>query len=89
MALQKRNSNEKKRIWGFEDIQADTNTQQQGAEVDTDTMQNSSSSQKKTINTQKQKKREGTKQAALLIFSVGFERQHSGGAKSTKHGALE
>lgn len=57
MALQKRNSNEKKRIWGFEDIQADTNIQQQGAEVDTDTMQNSSSSQKKTINTQKTKEK--------------------------------
>lgn len=68
MALQKRNSNEKKRIWGFEDIQADTNTQQQGAEVDTDTMQNSSSSQKKTINTQKRKEKAQNRQHFLFFL---------------------
>lgn len=66
----------KKRILGFEDIQADSNTQQREAEVDTDMMQNSGSSQKKTISTQKQKRREGTKQAPLLYFSVGLERKH-------------
>lgn len=68
MALRKRNSNEKKRIWGFEDIQADTNTQQQGAEVDTDTMQNSSSSQKKTINTQKTKEKRRHKTGSTSYF---------------------
>lgn len=58
----------KKRIWGFEDIQADTNTQQQGAEVDTDTMQNSSSSQKKTINTQKTKEKRRHKTGSTSYF---------------------